>query len=1269
MRFLRHSPDIPDALLHARDRGEVVVFCGAGVSRAKAELPDFRTLTKDVMAQLGVVSTSEAKRLWDMIEALREASDGETPISYDQIFSRLEDEFDEHLIRTTIAQRLRPPSDPDLSAHRALLGVASVDGSGPKLITTNFDRLFTLADPAATSWIAPLLPQIPLDEHFTGIVHLHGAVREDYSAAEDGAFIISSADFGDAYLARGWATQFLREVLDRYWVVFVGYSADDPPIRYILEALRKSAVRRDRLFAFQSGTDEVGAARWRSRGGTALPYPECRDHAALWETMDAWAARARDPDAWFARIAAMADTAPQDLMPHERGQVVHAAGTSVGCHKLVSHPPIPAAWLCVFDPTIRYRQEVFAPSGEGEDTIDLFGMFHLDSEARPLHPANDRSRHDPSIPEHVVDVFAETEADRLETADRGRSPFFDTTRYRPLSPRQGALLSWICSILDQPITLWWAATKLPLADEFTDSIRYALRRDRTDGRLSETTTKSWHLLLSANTHNRSVDSRRFSGVGLQDVISKRAGAIAQYLETCKPYISIRPSPMTDIFNEEDKTLSTRDFDAVSVTVEYPRVDFEINEPEALPAVCRGLRRHLEDAIDLACGVEGWFSVLKHNYIAKNGETSRLSYGIGYLMILYIRTFSSLHKSNLSKATEETAFWSKTEPTIFARLWMWYAYHHATPDEAFAIFGRLSRNVLWDFYHEPDLVTALIELWSRFNEGQRAELEQRLLLGPDLPPDGGDPVRYAERRSRADIKIINRLLGMQQRGCTLSDKCMTTIATLQDRCPLWDGTLTDPTEPRIRSFSYSGIDTSTGHLTYVAIDHLLRAALDGISDNWFEQPRDPLAGLCKEKPVRALAAIRRAQDVTEEDRRTAWNNLFQSKLKRKRSDRLVLLLAKRFLQTPVDPDASLLRYASWFLRDNTQILLTRSTQIYFEFWSYIFTSIERNPDLDGSGAPNSQETNWVFRSADSVSGSLTTALVSISEGCFDASSEYSSQDWFSRVDRLLSLGGDSKLCAVCTLATQLGDLEAHNPTWTADRLIGPIVAGSADTAWQRAFWCGIFHRNTPLAPEVFVTLKPEIVKLPNRFDRQFADAVGISLYAYWRSGKDDQSDTVLTDEDFREVLVDGGGDLRVGLLQWLRTDLVSKNQECSTIIEFLDRVWPKQRSANGPNECTALYELLIELDEAFPQGLTLLKPLLSFKGTDMRWMTHQLEGADTPLAQRFPEECLTLFDLVHHHDTDFRVYRGVEVLTMIAQAQPTLASDPRFRRLRSLYPVQ
>jgi hypothetical protein len=66
MRFIANGPSIPDALLSARDAGEVLFFCGAGVSRHKAKLPNFIELARTVANQLGSAQDSPARRLLRM---------------------------------------------------------------------------------------------------------------------------------------------------------------------------------------------------------------------------------------------------------------------------------------------------------------------------------------------------------------------------------------------------------------------------------------------------------------------------------------------------------------------------------------------------------------------------------------------------------------------------------------------------------------------------------------------------------------------------------------------------------------------------------------------------------------------------------------------------------------------------------------------------------------------------------------------------------------------------------------------------------------------------------------------------------------------------------------------------------------------------------------------------------------------------------------------------------------------------------------------------
>jgi hypothetical protein len=77
---------------------------------------------------------------------------------------------------------------------------------------------------------------------------------------------VSSADFGRASLSDGWATRFIQSLLSRFQIVFVGYTAEDPPVQYLLEALNLEARTRNRLYAFQDGASEAAKALWEYKG-------------------------------------------------------------------------------------------------------------------------------------------------------------------------------------------------------------------------------------------------------------------------------------------------------------------------------------------------------------------------------------------------------------------------------------------------------------------------------------------------------------------------------------------------------------------------------------------------------------------------------------------------------------------------------------------------------------------------------------------------------------------------------------------------------------------------------------------------------------------------------------------------------------------------------------------------------------------------------------------------------------------------------------------
>ena len=287
MRFLPSGLNIPDELLEECDKGNVVFLCGAGVSYP-AGMPDFLGLARYVVKGLGTPQDAPSRKMlsmWDNEDIPEDARP-----SLDQIFNLLQQEYTAGEIDYLIAKRLTKPRT-CVSTHETILRLSKGADGTPQIVTTNFDLLFErAADPKLKTYVPPALPDLANGQPLKGLVYLHGRINYRIKRGEGRqGFVVSSSDFGRAYLAEGWATRFIRDLLDQYTVILLGYSANDPPVRYLLQGLHTQRRGRARLFAFDSGTEEEVQPRWRDSGVRALAYPATDDsHSALWDTLSAW---------------------------------------------------------------------------------------------------------------------------------------------------------------------------------------------------------------------------------------------------------------------------------------------------------------------------------------------------------------------------------------------------------------------------------------------------------------------------------------------------------------------------------------------------------------------------------------------------------------------------------------------------------------------------------------------------------------------------------------------------------------------------------------------------------------------------------------------------------------------------------------------------------------------------------------------------------------------------------------------------------------------
>jgi SIR2-like domain len=142
-----------------------------------------------------------------------------------------------------------------------------------------------------------------------GILHLHGRLADDMLGLEPTDLILTSSDFGDAYLRSGWASRYIEDRMRLGTLVLVGYAAEDAAMRLLLETLDADRARfRDihDIYAIERATSD-SASLWNAKGIKAIEFA---DYDAIYATLLEWAQYATNPVEYErARVRAILGTA------------------------------------------------------------------------------------------------------------------------------------------------------------------------------------------------------------------------------------------------------------------------------------------------------------------------------------------------------------------------------------------------------------------------------------------------------------------------------------------------------------------------------------------------------------------------------------------------------------------------------------------------------------------------------------------------------------------------------------------------------------------------------------------------------------------------------------------------------------------------------------------------------------------------------------------------------------------------------------------------
>lgn len=1257
MRFHRDGPSIPDLLLERCDAGRVVFLCGAGVSMP-AGLPDFKALTQQVIDFFDPAESSKIRKTFNK----------ESP-SLDEVFHLLYQEFVKSEVDAFVAERLRKdPSTLSVSKeHDWIKRISSGQSGNSQIVTTNFDRLFELGSDGNTLKIhkPPALPDVSLSSGIEGITYLHGRLADSDSTHHE--YVLSSADFGRAYLSEGWATEFVRNLLKHYTVVLLGYRAEDPPVKYLLQGLNNDSQHdRSRLYAFDRGKPEDIEAVWRDRGVTAIAYNE---HDDLWQALEAWAERKDNPRRWLESVIASACRDPKSMEPHERGQVAHALRTVRGAKLFAAANPVPhPEWICVLDARVRSAEPSKSYGLESEE-FDPRAAYGLDDDQETLSDDGKRK---------VI-----TNDDLLEWREGDDNPAVghslvarQVAGYESIPSRLGYLLDWIVRSADSPVIAWWAARQSGLHPKLLRRIEWSIERSKD---LPERAVNIWHLLIEHHQHPLKVHDS-VDWYELKDRVSKEGwtpSVLRSFRKVTAPRVVIqRPYGIA-----ASKPPSV-DWDEITLAgigwfeIKIPgnRND-DIEIPDAvLPGILHILEDQLHIAVGLLADTENPYFETPTCYPDREVEGSFAGEDSSFVFRTFITLFDRLLASHPEQAAAMATLWPANEPLFFRKLKL-YALSKAAAFEANRtadILLSFDQESFWDQKVVRELLFLLADRWAGFSAEHHYQLMERILAGPDLQSFWTDD-RYTEMRA---YRIASYATYLKLKGAELSSDQLNRLAEVVNGIADWKDSLAE--QVVVAHGSYGGvvrIDESPEELITAPVDQVL-TRLSVFSKREFGSlvEKRPFNGLIKENPRKAMLVLTRTA------RRGEYPlDLWRALLEKLPSDIPTLLervLLARVLRLPKTVITDLRHEFGHWIEKNLVRMISLDEALGWAVYDHIVDSL-----IEAGEAAAKSSIGGIRRGGKALQrsrrtygyaingplGHCTQALIFAVSGDTEASGllPYGIKD---RLERLFRAPGEGADHAVSIVIRQLNWLMHIDPVWTSEKLL-PML--NFDHPLAEPAWDSLLRLDRLPTDEVLQTIRPLLSSLMLWVNQLAWEQQMLSRAAQWLGSiylfRDSQPE-LLTKTEMKNALRGSADGVRNQFIHWLgRVGQGNENGWVELVIPFIQNVWPKESKYRTTSSVSSWLHVLDDTDDCFPMVYAVIKHFLVPVGYDsyLFFAFTRDGGEDMCLTQRFPEMVLDMMSRITPQVSSALPIGLQDILSIIAETDIRLVNDSRYQRLTDL----
>lgn len=1269
MQFVANGPDIPDLLLQAHEEGRVVFFCGAGVSYP-AGLPGFKGLVDDIYLRVGTTRSAIEQEAYDR---------NQFDATLDLLERRLPGQ--RIAVREKLAEILKPKwhRKGATATHEALLELARTREGAVRLVTTNFDRVFERVgrrvDKAFQSYAAPMLP-IPKNSRWNGLVYLHGLLPNKHDDSALHRLVLTSGDFGLAYLTERWAARFVSELFRNYLVCFVGYSINDPVLRYMMDALAADRMQGEvtlqayALGDFQSGHEANKRIEWEAKGVTPILYEVptgSHDHSALHKTLKTWAETYRDGILGKERIVTeyalarpSASTQQDDFVGRLLWALSHESG--LPAKRFADFNPVPTLdWIEAFSKE-RYRHGDLPRFGVPPRTeIDKKLAFSLVSRPAPYQRAPWMSL-----------VFANV-----------GSTGWDDVMYH--------LARWLVRHLNDPVLIIWLAQRggqlherwRALIEEKLD--RFArLVQEGNATELDDIRTQApnaipdrlmqtlWRLLLAGRVKSPWPNADIYSW----ETRLRRDGLTAslrlELRELLAPKVALKKAfRWSEEVDAEDTSTAepTRikklvDWELV-LTAEHAHSSFDdlmhASWLVALPSLLDDFQQLLRDALDLLRELGEATDLDDRSHwdlpsISPHWQNRGFRDWVT-LIELQRDAWLATRESDQERARRTALAWFDLPYPTFKRLALFAASQDDGIDSALWVEWLLSNDArwLWSVNTQRETMRLLTLQGRKLSLSARDKLEAAILAGPprqmfrdDLAPENW--------QSLVDRSIWLHLAKLREGGSQLGDEAFAQFTRLSEAHPEWRLASNERDE-------FSVWMSGTGDPDYDdSQDVDIAPRTRGELVRWLKQPpregkffpEDTWRDTCRTRFFHSFAAL---CDLAKEDiwPTGRWREALQVWSDESRVRRSWHYAAPLVRDMPYAVKMEITHsLASWMEVASKEI--DRHEEILLDLCRHVLESfLEPDTGIRHNGEPINEP---ITEAINHPIGHVASALLNIWFKRKPNDNDLLPIDLEPFFTRMCDVNVDRFRHARVLLASRLIALFRVDRPWTEKNLL-PLFDWSRNRADAKSAWEGFLW-----SPRLYRPLQ-------TAFRSQFLS----TAYHYRELGEGGRQFAALltyaaldpaegyTSSDFQNAIghlpQEGLQEVARTLSQALESAGPQRDDYWKNRVQpFWHHVWPKSRDLTSTGIAESLSLLCIAGGKAFPSVVATiadwLRPL-----EHAHYVVHKLHASG--LSAQFPEAALRLLDAILA-DQPWAPRELGQCLVAIVTAMPSLRNDHRYLRL-------